>query len=103
MALQPVLFVDQRPATAITIPSVSTELLKTTGLRSVGRQGTLRWTCLIRRLTRITRLRDRVMTMAVAKGRTTDKTPAPTPSMLRISSGKLPHDLGGRTHQLCGL
>ena len=68
-----------------------------------GRQGTLRWTCLIQRLTRITRLRDRVMTMAVAKGRTTDKTPAPTLSMSRISSGKSLRDQGGRTRLPCGL
>src|SRR5208337_2599939 len=103
MALQPVLLADYRRAAAVSTLSAYTELLKTTGLLSVGRQGTLLWTYLIRRLTRITRLRDRVMPMAVAKDKTTDKTPAPTPSMLRISSGKLPHDLGGRTHQLCGL
>src|SRR5208283_1062205 len=103
MALRPVLFVDQRPAAAAITLSAYTGLLKMTGLLSVAPQVTLRWTCLIRRLTPITPLRDRAMTMAVARGITTDKTPAPTPSMLPISSGRSLHDQGGRTRRLCGL
>src|SRR5271166_1474534 len=68
MALQAVLLVDQRPAAALVILSASTGSRKTTELPSVARQVTLLWTCLIRRLTPITPLQGRGMSMAVAGG-----------------------------------
>src|SRR5580700_4746581 len=103
MDLPVVLLVDQRRAAAVCTASGYMELPKTMGLLSVVIQGTLLWMCRIRWRTAITRLRDRVMFTAAAKGTTTDKTRALTRSMLRISSGRSLHDRGGRTGQRCGL
>jgi hypothetical protein len=80
VVLQPMLLAGQRPAPTTT-RFAYTAWRKTTGLLLVGRQVTLLWTCLTRRLIQITLPRDRVMRMAVAKGKTTDKTPVPTQSM----------------------